>query len=93
MANPYVLKQGLMKLDSFIQDICELKNEDDENRELLESIAEHAYIMEAHLLNLYKKQIGDDDTLTEVIMDEIEPFPFSDGDEDKGPNIFDIKIS
>ena len=89
--NAYVLKQALMKLDSFVQDICELKNEDHEDREALELIAEQASIMEVHLLNMYKKEVGDDDTLDNTKMDGIDSFPFSN-DEDGDINIFDIKI-
>lgn len=80
--NACVLKQALMKLDSFVQDICELKNEDSENREALEVIAEQASIMEVHLLNMYKREVGDDDTLADIIMDEIDGFPFDDENSD-----------
>ena len=90
MINKYVLKQAIMKLDAFIQDICELKNEDSEDREALELIAEHASIIEVKLLNMYKSENGDDDTLNEMVMDTIEEFPFSDSNE--GEDIFNIKI-
>jgi late competence protein required for DNA uptake (superfamily II DNA/RNA helicase) len=86
--NACVLKQALMKLDSFIQDICELKDDSPDDRERLELIAEQASIMEVHLLNMYKKEVGDDDTLNDIIMDEIDEFPFSDGEDNEAINIF-----
>lgn len=77
----YVLQQAIMKIDSFIQDVCELKDDDSDNRESLEAIAENATIMEAMLINVYKAKTGDDELLQEVKMEEIDKFPFDGSDE------------
>jgi hypothetical protein len=80
-----------MKIDSFIQDICELKNEDSENRETFEFIAEQASIMEARLINIYKNKVGDDDLLDDIDMDELDEFPYEDSNSELS-NFLDTEL-
>jgi len=74
-----LFKQGCMKLDSFISDLNEIKEDadlDPEDNETLSKMIEVAEAMEATLLNIVKKECGEEDFLNEnVIMDEIDPFP------------------
>lgn len=87
----YILKQAIMKMDSLIQDLCELKDDDADNRDSLEIITDTATIMEAKLINLYKNKTGDDDLLSELEMEDIESFPF-DSNEDSIDILDDTQI-
>lgn len=87
----YTLKQAIMKMDSLIQDLCELKDDDADNRDSLEIITDTATIMEAKLINLYKNKTGDDDLLSELEMEDIESFPF-DSSEDPMDILDNIQI-
>lgn len=77
----YTLKQAILKIDSFIQDVCDLKDDDSDNRDSLEVIADTATIIEAKLINIYKNKTGDDDLLEDTKMEDIGSFPFDSNDD------------
>lgn len=81
---PLVLfKQAMMKLDSFMTDIYEIREDEnlnDEDRLVLETISDMAGGIEAALMNTVSKEIDEEVFLNENIkMDHIDPYP---GDED-----------
>ena len=76
-----IMKQATMKLDSFITDINEMKEDsslDKEDVEALGSISEVASAMEATLLNMVNKECDVDEFISESVqMDVIDEFPES----------------
>lgn len=77
-------KQAVMKLDSFINDINEIREDadiDPEDKETFDQISEIAGTMIAAITNIVSKEINEDDFLNETIdMDEIDPYPGDDTD-------------
>lgn len=84
-------KQALMKLESFVGDIHEIREEDDlTDDEIYEltQMAEVAGILGVRLLNIVKKECNEDDFLSEEVnMDEIGLYP-----EKVDPDILDEEI-
>lgn len=84
-------KQALMKLESFVGDIHEIREEDDlTDDEIYEltQMAEVAGILGVRLLNIVKKECNEDDFLSEEVnMDEIGLYP-----EKVEPDILDEEI-
>lgn len=83
-------KQAALKLESFITDICEIKEDPDIDpldKEDFEKMVEIAGVMEATIVNIVSKECSEEDFIgTEVAMDEIGSYP---GDE---PEIVDQSI-
>jgi hypothetical protein len=84
-------KQAFMKLEAFIVDICEIREDEDltpdEVYELTQ-MAEVGGILGARLLNIVKKECGEEEFLSEeVALDEIDMFP-----EHEDPDILDEEI-
>ena len=84
-------KQAIMKIDSFIGDINEIREEEgltpDEIYELTQ-MAEISGMLASRLLNIVKKECNEEDFLNEdVNMDEIGTFPSHEG-----PDILDGTI-
>ena len=84
-------KQALMKLESFVGDIHEIREEDDlTDDEIYEltQMAEVAGILGVRLLNIVKKECNEDDFLSEEVnMDDIGLYP-----ENVEPDILDEEI-
>ena len=74
-----IFKQAIMKIDSFIGDINEIREDSDldpEDRETLIQMVELAGVMEATLLNMVRKEMDEEDFLNETFdMDVIEEYP------------------
>jgi len=74
-----LFKQSIMKLDSLMTDLYEIKEDadlDPEDQHTISSMVEIAGTMEATLLNIVKKELDEDDFLNEAIeMDEIDSYP------------------
>lgn len=68
-------KQAAMKLDAFITDIHEIKEDEDlspEDKQTFEQIAETAGSMLAAIVNMVIKEIGEEEFLSEDVgMDNI----------------------
>lgn len=68
-------KQAAMKLDAFITDIHEIKEDEDlspEDKQTFEQITEIAGSMLAAIVNMVTKEMGEEEFLSEnVVMDEI----------------------
>lgn len=77
-------KQAALKLESFIVDVCEIKEDPDVNesdKEDLEKMVEMAGIMEATIINMVSKECGEEEFLSiEVPMDEVGSYPGDDTD-------------
>ena len=86
-----LFKQALMKLESFVGDIHEIREEDDlTDDEIYEltQMAEVAGILGARILNIVKKECNEDEFLNEdVAMDEIGLYP-----EKVEPDLLDEEI-
>lgn len=72
-------KQAVMKLDAFITDICEIKEDEDldaDDKQTFEQIAEISGSMLAAIINIVAKEIDEEEFLSEDIpMDDIERYP------------------
>lgn len=71
-------KQAVMKLDAFITDICEIKEDEDldpDDKQTFEQIAEISGSMLAAIINIVTKEIDEEEFLSEDIpMDDIERY-------------------
>ena len=75
-----IIKQGCLKLESFIVDMQEVLEDEDfkdpNDRETITRITEMANTMEAALVNLVTQEIGEEEFISEKIqMDELGDFP------------------
>lgn len=72
-------KQAFMKLESFMNDLGEILEDEDvtgDDRYEFQQMSEIATIMGLRLLNIIKKEIGEEDFVQEnIVMDEIDLFP------------------
>ena len=72
-------KQAAMKLEAFISDVMEIKEDPDlepEDKEDFETMAEIGCTMLATLINIVNKECDEHEFLGEKIpMDEIDPYP------------------
>lgn len=72
-------KQAFMKLESFSSDIREIIEEEDLDpidRENFEKMVEISGFMMANIINIIKKECGEDEFISEEIdMDPIDPYP------------------
>jgi hypothetical protein len=79
-----IMKQGCMKLDSFIQDMREANSYDEiepDDREKINKLADMACLMEASIINIVKRECDEDDFINEQIeMDQIDAYPDNDID-------------
>lgn len=77
-------KQAALKLESFIVDICEIKEDpdvDESDKEDLTKMVEIAGIMEATIINMVNKECGEEEFLSiDVPMDEVGSYPGDDTD-------------
>lgn len=77
-------KQAALKLDSFISDCCEIKEDPDldpKDKEDFDKMVELAGVMEATIVNIVSKEMGEDDFTNEnVEMDDIGTYPESNAD-------------
>jgi hypothetical protein len=77
-----IIKQGCMKLDSFIQDMREASSYDDiepDDIEKINKLADMACLMEASLINIVRRECDEEDFVNEQIeMDQIEAYPDND---------------
>lgn len=81
--NLALLKECIMKFESGITDLHELMEDADLSPEAKMEcglICETACCIEARLLNMVKRECGDEDDFlnTEITMDSIDPFPGDD---------------
>ena len=74
-----LFKQACMKIDSAIADMNEIREDadiDDDSKETLTRLVEMAGTIEASLVNIIRKECGEEEFLNENIpMDEIDPYP------------------
>jgi len=74
-----LLKQSIMKLDSFMSDVNEIRedgNIDDEIEETLMKMVELAGMMEATMINIVRKECDEEEFLSETIeMDGFDSYP------------------
>lgn len=86
-------KQAVMKMDSAMTDILEIKQDDDlseEHKYAMEGLAEILGQCIAVVVNMVNEEMEEDEFLREVInMDEIESYP---GEETQKENIMDEEI-
>ena len=79
-----IMRQAVMKMDSFISDIYECMEDDDltnEQRATFGQIAEMAGSMQAAIVNMSNSEIEESEFINEQIpMDEIEQYPGSNDD-------------
>lgn len=72
-------KQAVMKLDSFMSDINEIKDDpdlEDDDRDICLTILETSQVMMAHIINIVSKEMEEEEFLKEDIpMDHIEEYP------------------
>lgn len=72
-------KQAALKLESFISDICEIKEDpdlDSQDKDDFEKMIELAGTMEAVIVNIVSKECEEDEFMGEEIdMDEIGTYP------------------
>lgn len=84
-------KQAIMKLESAITDICEIKEDDDlnsEDKQTMEGLVEILGQCTAVIVNMVGREMDEDEFLSEdIAMDEIDPYP---GEEDN--NLLDRNI-
>lgn len=77
-------KQAALKLDSFISDCCEIKEDPDldpKDKEDFDKMIELAGVMEATIVNIVSKEMGEEEFIGENIpMDEIGTYPGDDSD-------------
>lgn len=77
-------KQAALKLESFITDICEIREDpdvDESDKEDLGKMVEIAGIMEATIINMVSKECGEEEFLSvDVPMDEVGQYPGDDID-------------
>lgn len=77
-------KQAVMKLESFMTDIQEIKEDPDvssEDKENFEKMSEIAGFMAANIVNIISKECDETEFLNEnVPMDEIDSYPGDDID-------------
>lgn len=75
-------KQAALKLESFIADVCEIKEDPDIDpldKEDFEKMVEIAGVMEATIVNIVSKECGEEEFIDmDVPMDEMGTYP---GDE------------
>lgn len=75
-------KQAALKLESFIADICEIREDpdvDDIDKANLDKMVEIAGTMEAMIVNMISKECGEEEFLAiDVPMDEVGPYPGDD---------------
>lgn len=76
-------KQAALKLESFISDACEIKEDPDLDpidKENFEKMIEIAGVMEATIVSMVSKECEEEEFMSvDVPMDEMGPYP---GDED-----------
>jgi len=81
-----IIKQAVMKIDSANTDMHEIANDEsmsDEDRILINQMADVLCMMEATLINIANEEIPEAEFLAEdLIMDEIEPYPMEEEPED-----------
>lgn len=69
-------RQAVMKLDAFMADIHEIKEDEElspEDRQIFEQIAEISGEMMAAIVNMVTKEMGEEEFLSEdVVMDKID---------------------
>lgn len=69
-------RQAVMKLDAFMVDIHEIKEDEElspEDRQIFEQIAEISGEMMAAIVNMVTKEMGEEEFLSEdVVMDKID---------------------
>lgn len=79
-----IMRQAIMKMDSFISDIHEcMEDEDvtDDQKYVFQQIVETAGNMEAAIVNMASVEIPEEDFLRETITpDPIDPYPGTDDD-------------
>lgn len=72
-------KQAVMKLDSLMTDLCEIKEDpdlDEEDRNLFETMIDVTGLMEANILNIVRKEMDEDEFLNvETTIDEFDEYP------------------
>lgn len=77
-------KQAALKLESFIVDVCEIREDpdvDESDKEDLAKMVEMAGIMEATIINMVSKECGEEEFLSiDVPMDEVGSYPGDDTD-------------
>lgn len=77
-----IVKQAVMKLDSFMTDIHEIREEpdiDEEDKQTLDAIAGTADLMLAYLVNMIREECEEEDFMNEDIqMDPIDSYPDKD---------------
>lgn len=79
-----LLRQAVMKLESFQTDMREASEEegiDADDKENFDKMAEMSGLMMAHIINIVGKEMGEEEFLSEELeMDNIDPFPGTDTD-------------
>lgn len=79
-----LIKQATLKLDSFMSDLNEIKDDpdlDDDDRATFETIRDISATMLAHIVNIVSKEIGEEEFMNEeIMMDKIEHIPFEEWD-------------
>lgn len=77
-----LIKQATLKLDSFMTDINEIKDDpdiDDEDKATFETIIEISSTMLAHIINIVSKELDEEEFLNEQIqMDNIDHISFGE---------------
>lgn len=77
-------KQVSLKLASVITDLYEIREDEDvsaEDKEIFEQMTEMAGNMEAAMINIVNKELGEDEFIQETVpMDEIGEYPGDDVD-------------
>lgn len=77
-------KQVVMKLDSIVADLHEIRVDadlDPEDALVFEQISETAGVMMAAIVNVISKEIGEEEFLNEeIMMDEFDEYPGDDTD-------------
>lgn len=79
-----IMRQAVMKMDSFISDIHECIEDEDlstEQRDIFYQLSEMAGSMQAAIVNMANTEIGEEDFLSENIpLDNIDPYPGTSDD-------------
>jgi hypothetical protein len=77
-------KQVTLKLESVITDLYEIREDEEvseEDKEVFEKMTEIAGNMEAAMINIVSKELGEDEFMQETVpMDEIGEYPGDDVD-------------
>lgn len=79
-----LMKQAVMKIESAMTDIYEIKEDDglsDENKYAMNGIAEILGQVNAVIVNIVSEEMGEEEFLSEIVdMDPIDPYPGDDVD-------------